>query len=228
MNYIQQINLFEQFTEINNISATAQLLWYKLMQKCNRSMWQEWIQIGNISLMASLHIGEKTLIKARKELEALGLVETEKGKKGCPNKYRLIPLKNTVNNTVQKEAEQENTVENTVGNAVNNTAIYKQKHNKKKNISKDMFKERHIFILPTKEEIKEYCQEIGKKINVERFFDFYESKNWMIGRTKMRDWKASVRKWEEPNTPKENKFINFQQRDTNYDDLVANYYGFAL
>lgn len=85
MNYIQEINKFEQFVESNYLSSMAQLLWYKLMQKCNRSGWQEQIQISNLRLMADLHIGEKTLIKARKELEEAGLIEVTKGKKGCPN-----------------------------------------------------------------------------------------------------------------------------------------------
>lgn len=29
----------------------------------------------------------------------------------------------------------------------------------------------------------------------EKFYDFYESKNWMVGKTKMKDWKAAVRNW---------------------------------
>lgn len=29
----------------------------------------------------------------------------------------------------------------------------------------------------------------------ERFVDFYASKGWMVGKTKMKDWKASVRNW---------------------------------
>ena len=30
----------------------------------------------------------------------------------------------------------------------------------------------------------------------ETFFDFYESKGWMVGKNKMKDWKACVRTWE--------------------------------
>jgi hypothetical protein len=28
------------------------------------------------------------------------------------------------------------------------------------------------------------------------FIDFYESKGWMVGSNKMKDWKAAVRTWE--------------------------------
>ena len=46
------------------------------------------------------------------------------------------------------------------------------------------------------EEIKDYCRERGNNIDPQRFYDFYESKGWMVGKTKMKDWKASIRTWE--------------------------------
>ena len=30
--------------------------------------------------------------------------------------------------------------------------------------------------------------------------DYYESKGWMIGKNKMKDWKASIRTWEKKET----------------------------
>jgi len=33
------------------------------------------------------------------------------------------------------------------------------------------------------------------EIQASSFVDFYESKGWMVGKTKMKDWKASVRNW---------------------------------
>ena len=29
----------------------------------------------------------------------------------------------------------------------------------------------------------------------DKFFDFYSSKGWMVGKNKMKDWKAAVRNW---------------------------------
>lgn len=49
---------------------------------------------------------------------------------------------------------------------------------------------------PTIEEIKSYCDERDNNINPEQFYDFYESKNWMVGKNKMKDWKACIRTWE--------------------------------
>ena len=51
------------------------------------------------------------------------------------------------------------------------------------------------FTKPTVEEVRAYCQQIGKMIDCERFVDYYESKGWMIGKNHMKDWKAAVRNW---------------------------------
>lgn len=52
------------------------------------------------------------------------------------------------------------------------------------------------FKKPTVEEIAEYCRERNNGIDAQRFFDYYEAKGWLIGKTKMKDWRAAVRTWE--------------------------------
>jgi hypothetical protein len=62
------------------------------------------------------------------------------------------------------------------------------------------------FRKPTIKEIQDYCSERGNKINAEYFFDYYEAKGWIVGKGKMKDWKAVVRVWEKKNpaeAPKE-------------------------
>lgn len=53
-----------------------------------------------------------------------------------------------------------------------------------------------VFVIPEIQEIIEYCKERNNGVDAERFFDFYESKGWVIGKNKMKDWKATVRTWE--------------------------------
>lgn len=60
------------------------------------------------------------------------------------------------------------------------------------------------FIPPTVQEVTEYCQERKNYINPENFVDFYQGKNWMIGKNKMKDWKACVRTWERNNNNNSN------------------------
>ena len=49
---------------------------------------------------------------------------------------------------------------------------------------------------PSIEEIKQYCLDRNNGIDAEQFFDFYESKNWYVGKNKMKNWQAAVRTWE--------------------------------
>lgn len=67
-----------------------------------------------------------------------------------------------------------------------------------KDKKKEIYKERKVntFQKPTLEEIALYCLDRGNKVNPDKFFDFYESKGWMIGKNKMKDWRAAVRTWE--------------------------------
>ena len=53
------------------------------------------------------------------------------------------------------------------------------------------------FTPPTVDEVRAYCQERGNTVDPQRFVDYYSSNGWMVGRTKMKDWKAAVRNWEQ-------------------------------
>jgi hypothetical protein len=49
---------------------------------------------------------------------------------------------------------------------------------------------------PTLSEVSDYCTERKNSVDPQRFIDHYTSNGWMVGKTKMKDWKASVRTWE--------------------------------
>lgn len=59
------------------------------------------------------------------------------------------------------------------------------------------------FISPTIEEIKTYCLQNNKNVDAERFFNFYESKGWMVGKSKMKNWHAALANWDKESTPAE-------------------------
>ena len=52
------------------------------------------------------------------------------------------------------------------------------------------------FKIPTLEEVQEYTNTRPYQIDAQRFIDFYTSNGWMVGKNKMKDWKAAVRTWE--------------------------------
>mgnify|MGYP002673332718 CR=1 FL=1 len=51
------------------------------------------------------------------------------------------------------------------------------------------------FAPPSLDEVKAYVEKESLKIDAERFWQFYESKGWMIGRNKMKKWKAAAAAW---------------------------------
>lgn len=66
----------------------------------------------------------------------------------------------------------------------------------KVSIGKDSIKHIRNQIPPTLEMVQEYCFERKNNVDPQQFYDFYESKNWYVGKNKMKDWQASVRTWE--------------------------------
>ena len=70
------------------------------------------------------------------------------------------------------------------------------------------------FRAPSPAEVDEYARTYAASKDLdldstdfdpERFVDFYAQKGWMVGRTRMKDWKASVRNWVRTSKPKEGK-----------------------
>lgn len=59
------------------------------------------------------------------------------------------------------------------------------------------------FVKPTLEEVQAYITEKGLNVNAEKFIDYYESNGWKVGRNPMKDWKATVRRWNTTETKAE-------------------------
>ena len=76
---------------------------------------------------------------------------------------------------------------------LNNFSIKKQttiNKNKEIRITNKYFKK------PMIHQIEFYCKERKNNIDPEAFWDFYESKDWFVGKSKMKCWKSAVRNWE--------------------------------
>ena len=80
---------------------------------------------------------------------------------------------------------------------VNNTSINNTFNNTNEYIDiSEKPQKRTRFIPPTLEEVQSYCLERNNTVDAERFINHYTSNGWMVGKNKMKDWKAAVRTWE--------------------------------
>lgn len=60
---------------------------------------------------------------------------------------------------------------------------------------------RTTFVAPSLQEVSDYISEKGYTVDARQFVDFYESKGWMVGSNKMKDWRAAVRTWTRRQNP---------------------------
>lgn len=68
------------------------------------------------------------------------------------------------------------------------------------------------FQKPLLAEIKAYCIERGNNVDAEKFYAYYESNGWKVGRNPMRDWRAAVRTWEKQDSKRANTTPLFDDR----------------
>ncbi len=56
-------------------------------------------------------------------------------------------------------------------------------------------KARSRFRPPSPAEVREYARSNGLNLDPDRFCDYYAANGWKVGRSEMRDWKATARNW---------------------------------
>ena len=57
-------------------------------------------------------------------------------------------------------------------------------------------------VKPSLDDVKAYAKEIGSKVDPQRFFMWYEDKEWKTGNEPITDWKALFRSWTADERPK--------------------------
>lgn len=83
------------------------------------------------------------------------------------------------------------------------------------------------FVKPTLSEVTAYCTERKNGIDPQQFLDYYESKGWMIGKNKMKNWKAAIRTWEnrrqDQNGGKGGRLAALRQQEREQDTQIQSY-----
>ena len=70
------------------------------------------------------------------------------------------------------------------------------------------------FAKPTVDDIVDYCNERNNIVDAQKFYDYYSSNGWKVGKNPMKDWKAAVRTWEKNTTATQTKGKVQQSLDT--------------
>lgn len=150
---------------------------------------------------------------ALQTFEQLGMIERYDSVYAISNweKYQSIEGMEKVReqNRIRKQNQREREKQKALSENVESHVTVTQCHAIEKELEKELEidnkkeinKERSDskakrFTPPTLEEVSSYIAEKGYSVDANQFIDFYESKGWMVGKNKMKDWKASVRTWQ--------------------------------
>lgn len=161
--------------------------------------------IGTKQLAVDLGFSRQQIRTALKKLESTGEISIF-----STNRFSIVTVENWgLYQGDDSDANQQITNKQPTDNQ---QITNKQPHLKKER-KKEGKKENNMYVCaqptpthprkmvpPTMEMLQEYAAErksIGKPyVDVEKFYDFYESKGWKVGRERMKDWQAAYRNWE--------------------------------
>lgn len=208
MNYIELINLFWQTRRTVRLTCAEADLYYFLMQESNIRGWENPFECSNGIICAVIGIGENTLINARKRLQQKGLIAFVAGqrKHKSPVYTLLYSKKESIQESIEEVIESGKTGESCAGKTE-----AKSKGNNVKKRTPD-------FMPPSAKEVETYCLERKNRINAQRFIDFYTAKNWLIGRSKMKDWKAAIRTWEQRQESAIHPAVDYKPQNKMFDE----------
>lgn len=129
------------------------------------------------------------------------------------NRYSVITIckyetYNLQDSDANKQNNKQTNIQPTGSQQTTNTQLTTDKENKeieelkkenerlKEELANASLKKSKSFVPPTVEEVSEFVREQGFHFDAIAFVNFYESKGWLVGKNKMKDWKAACRTWE--------------------------------
>jgi len=186
---------------LRELKPQHKLLWFYILDDCNHAgIWDVDIEV------ASIRIGE-TLVYDMLPQEFLNKIEIfDNGDKWfIPDFIEFQYGELNPNSNVHKSVIALLEKYNLQGYLKGSQTLPEGVQDKDKDIVivKEKAKAKR-FIKPTVVDIAEYCVERNNSVDAQKFFDYYSSNGWKVGKNPMKDWKASVRTWEK-NTAQQQK-----------------------
>ena len=187
---------------LRELKPQHKLLWFYILDDCNHAgIWDVDIEV------ASIRVGEELIYDMLPQEFLDKIVIFDNGDKWfIPDfidfQYGELNPNSNVHKSVIALLDKYNLQGYLKGSeGVDNTL---QDKDKDKDIVKVKAKVKR-FVKPKIEEIMDYCDERQNNVDAEKFYDYYSSNGWRVGKNPMKDWKASVRTWEKNTTQEKEK-----------------------
>ena len=150
-----------------------------------------------------LYYNERMDEECRKRKE-YAISRSENGKKGGrPKKHTESECEAYENHMLSICKPYEKHIENEIENKFSISTPNKEERvsNERSELDTSSYKDKETdsnkrFKVPTVDEVRAYCSERQNDVDAEHFVSYYESNGWMVGKNRMKDWKAAVRTWE--------------------------------
>ena len=108
INYISEINAFHAWLQVNELSASAILLWYSLMHFCNKTGWRSEFNLALSQLESDTHLSRATIKRARFELESAGLIKVHYRRGRQSSVYEIQPISIKLAAHIEPQSEPQN------------------------------------------------------------------------------------------------------------------------
>lgn len=181
---------WEWFTD----GPTLRLFIFLLLSANHKSHTWRGIEIKRGQLVSGIYkLSEGTGLSVQETRTALKkLKKSQNLTSNATNKFTIY--------TIEKYEDYQRNGERPTSSATNEQQTSNKRATTNNNDNNDNKKERgkktSRFCPPAVNDVKGYMGEIqARGFTAEQFVDFYESKGWMVGKTKMKDWRAAVRQW---------------------------------
>ena len=196
MTIIDYFNQFWKEDEIKHFTPSETKLYFFLLNVWNNAGRCDWFECKTATIESSLEFNKMTITRCRESLQKRGIISFKIGV--TKGKYPYYFLRNVTDNVTDNVTESKEKLPHTPYKEIYLESL-ERKEITPKGVTK---KSENRFSPPTLEELKNYISEKAYNVDAERFFNFYQSKGWYVGKNKMKDWKAAVRTWVIKDKPK--------------------------
>jgi len=189
---------------VKELSPQHKLLWFYILDDCNHAgIWEVDLEVASIRIGYDLKNDDLLFYFLDK------VIPFDNGDKWfIPEfidfQYGELNPNSNVHKSVISLLEKYNLEGYMKGSQTLPNRVQDKDMDKDKDIVKDKAKAKR-FIKPSFDEITDYCNERNNNVSAEKFYNYYESNGWKVGKNAMKDWKACVRTWESNTTQEKEK-----------------------